>query len=92
MGNQCVKIYNINNSIYPFNRGKEKQRKRNLQKLWQVKEILFYYSFGLCDIITNKQLLDEVEHGSENYQGRGLCYLTKPKALIISLSCENRIQ
>ena len=28
----------------------------------------------------NKQLLDEVEHDSENYQGRGLCYLPKPKA------------
>ena len=27
-----------------------------------------------------KQLLDEVEHDSENYQGRGLCYLPKPKA------------
>ena len=31
-----------------------------------------------CDV--NKQLLDEVEHDSENYQGRGLCYLPKPKA------------
>ena len=31
-------------------------------------------------IRTNKQLLDEVEHDSENYQGRGLCYLPKPKA------------
>ena len=27
-----------------------------------------------------KQLLDEVEHDSENYQGRGLCHLPKPKA------------
>ena len=27
-----------------------------------------------------KQLLDEVVHNSENYQGRGLCYLAKPKA------------
>ena len=26
------------------------------------------------------QLLDEVEHDSENYQGRGLCYLPKLKA------------
>ena len=25
--------------------------------------------------------LDEVEHDSENFQGRGLCYLTKPKAV-----------
>ena len=32
----------------------------------------------LC--LDNKQLLDEVEHDSENYQGRGLCYLPKPKA------------
>jgi hypothetical protein len=24
--------------------------------------------------------LDEVEHDSDNYQGRGLCYLPKPKA------------
>ena len=30
--------------------------------------------------VNNKQLLDEVEHDSENYQGRGLCYLPKPKA------------
>ena len=28
----------------------------------------------------NKKQLDEVEHDSENYQGRGLCYLLKPKA------------
>ena len=28
----------------------------------------------------NKQLLDEVEHDIMNYQGRGLCYLPKPKA------------
>ena len=28
----------------------------------------------------NKQLLDEVEHDIMNYQNRGLCYLTKPKA------------
>ena len=28
----------------------------------------------------NKQLLDEVEHDIMNYQSRGLCYLTKPKA------------
>ena len=31
----------------------------------------------------NKQLLDEVEHDIMNYQSRGLCYLPKPKALII---------
>ena len=31
-------------------------------------------------VYNNKQLLDEVEHDSENYQGRGLCYLPKPKA------------
>ena len=31
-------------------------------------------------VVDNKQLLDEVEHDSENYQGRGLCYLPKPKA------------
>ena len=24
--------------------------------------------------------MDEVKHDSENYQGRGLCYLPKPKA------------
>ena len=28
----------------------------------------------------NKQLLDEVEHDIMNYQNRGLCYLSKPKA------------
>ena len=28
----------------------------------------------------NQQLLDEIEHDSENYQGRVLCYLPKPKA------------
>ena len=32
-----------------------------------------------CHLSCNKQLLDE-EHDSENYQGRGLCYLPKPKA------------
>ena len=36
-------------------------------------------AFLIC-ISDNKQLLDEVEHDSENYQGRGLCYLPKPKA------------
>ena len=35
---------------------------------------------GLFVCTHNKQLLDEVEHDSENYQGRGLCYLPKPKA------------
>ena len=28
----------------------------------------------------NKQLLDEVEHDSDNYQGQSLSYLPKPKA------------
>ena len=32
------------------------------------------------DIHNIQQLLDEVEHDSENYQGRGLSYLQKPKA------------
>ena len=32
------------------------------------------------DVTNNKQLLNEVEHGIENYQRRGLCYLPKPKA------------
>ena len=27
-----------------------------------------------------KQLLNEVEHDIENYQGQGLCYLLKPEA------------
>ena len=27
-----------------------------------------------------KQLLDEVEHDNMNYQNRGLCYMSKPKA------------
>lgn len=27
-----------------------------------------------------RQSLDEVEHGSENFQCRGLCHLLKPKA------------
>ena len=36
-------------------------------------------AFLIC-ISDNKQLLDELEHDSENYQGRGLCYLPKPKA------------
>ena len=30
--------------------------------------------------LTNKQLLDEVEHDIMNYQNPGLCYLPKPKA------------
>ena len=33
-----------------------------------------------CISDDNKQLLDEVEHDIMNYQGRGLCYLPKPKA------------
>ena len=38
----------------------------------------------MCVCVTeNKQLLDEVEHDIMNYQNRGLCYLPKPKALII---------
>ena len=28
----------------------------------------------------SKQLLDEVEHDSDNYQGQSLSYLRKPKA------------
>ena len=28
----------------------------------------------------NKQLLDEVEHDRDNYQGQSLSYLPKPKA------------
>jgi len=28
----------------------------------------------------NEQLLDEVEHDSDNYQGQSLTYLPKPKA------------
>ena len=31
-------------------------------------------------ILTDKQLLDEVEHDIMNYQNRGLGYLPKPKA------------
>ena len=31
-------------------------------------------------IFTHKQLLNEVEHVIENYQGRSLCYPPKPKA------------
>ena len=34
----------------------------------------------VSQIAESKQLLDEVEHDSENYQGRGLCYLPKMKA------------
>ena len=33
-----------------------------------------------CRIRINKQLLNEVEHDIENYQGRGWCYPPKPKA------------
>ena len=35
-----------------------------------------------CNLFTvaNKQLLDEVEHDSDNYQGQSLSYLPKPKA------------
>ena len=38
--------------------------------------------FSLCFKIqiSSKQLLNEVEHGIENFQGRGLRYLPKPKA------------
>ena len=38
-----------------------------MQKLWSTE----------ADI---KQLLDEAEHDIMNYQNRGLCYLSKPKA------------
>ena len=30
--------------------------------------------------VSKKQLWDVAEYDSENYQGRGLCYLPKPKA------------
>ena len=47
-----------------------------------------YYSFLSANCMTeldffqpdNKQLLDEVEHDSDNYQGQSLSYLPKPKA------------
>ena len=47
--------------------------------------------------MTNKQLLDEVEHDIVNYQNQGLCYLPKPKPKAEAdntdmISCENRIQ
>ena len=32
----------------------------------------------------NKQLLNEVEHDIENYQGQGLCYPPKPKAEVVN--------
>ena len=38
-----------------------------------------HYLLLYC-LLINKQLLDEVEHDIMNYQGRGLCYLLKPKA------------
>ena len=34
---------------------------------------------GYC-FVSNKQLLNEVEHDIMNYQNRGLCYLPKLKA------------
>ena len=34
----------------------------------------------LCEKCIIKQLLDEAEHDSMNYENRGLCYLPKPKA------------
>ena len=38
----------------------------------------------LCEVIlNNKQLLNEVEHDIENYQGRGLWWITQTEALII---------
>ena len=40
----------------------------------------YHYYYHYYKNSNNKQLLDEVEHDSENYQGRGLCYLPKPKA------------
>ena len=38
---------------------------------------ILFVSKGL---MSNKQLLDEVEHDIMNDQNRGLCYLPKPKA------------
>lgn len=37
-------------------------------------------NISLRKLNINKQLLNEVEHDIENYQGRGLCYPPKPKA------------
>ena len=48
-----------------------------------VRKIELAESFHLtCHISSKdiKQLLDEVEHDIMNYQNRGLCYLSKPKA------------
>ena len=45
-----------------------------------LEHLCYSYKDRSIIIIDNKQLLDEVEHDSENYQGRGLCYLPKPKA------------
>ena len=41
---------------------------------------------GMFKNANNKQLLDEVEHDSENCQGRGLCYLPMPKAEVDNTS------
>jgi len=34
----------------------------------------------ITNITNTEQLLDEVEHDSDNYQGQSLSYLPKPKA------------
>ena len=60
------------------------------KRLLQTKKPVFVFfdhkKKGLLCVTENfsasiiKQLLDEVEHDIINYQNRGLCYLSKPKA------------
>ena len=49
------------------------------EKLLQITAVLSQICYRYSQTF-NKQLLDEVEHDTMNYQSRGLCYLPKPKA------------
>ena len=47
-----------------------------MTNFWHLSEV---YIMSNRDLYNTKQLLDEVDHDSMNYQNRGLCYLPKPK-------------
>ena len=47
-----------------------------MKNFWHLSEVYIMSNRGLYN---TKQLLDEVDHDSMNYQNQGLCYLPKPK-------------
>ena len=69
-------VGNLRKSLgrFPNPGPRQKSHAFGSEKSWQV------HDSHINSISFNKQLLDEVEHDILNYQNRGLCYLTKPKA------------